>query len=59
MASKKQSGLKLEMWPISKLVHYARNPRKNDAQVERMVASIKEFGFRIPVVAKSDGSADA
>jgi len=48
--------LKVESWPISKFIHYARNPRKNDAQVDRMVASIKEFGFRIPVVAKSDGS---
>lgn len=48
--------MKVESWPISKFIHYARNPRKNDAQVDRMVASIKEFGFRIPVVAKSDGS---
>lgn len=47
---------KTEVWPIGRFIHYARNPRKNDAQVERMVASIKEFGFRIPVVAKSDGS---
>ena len=35
---------------------YARNPRKNDAVVDKMVACIKEFGFRIPIVAKSDGS---
>lgn len=35
---------------------YARNPRKNDAVVDEMVACIKEFGFRIPIVAKSDGS---
>ena len=47
---------KTEVWPIGRFIHYARNPRKNDAQVDRMVASIKEFGFRIPVVAKSDGS---
>lgn len=50
------SSLKVEMWPIEKLVPYARNPRKNDAQVGRMVSAIKEFGFRIPVVAKSDGT---
>ena len=48
--------LKVETWPIERLVEYARNPRKNDEQVERMKAAIKEFGFRIPVVAKSDGS---
>ena len=52
----KGPGLITETWPVSRFVHYARNPRKNDAQVDRMVASIKEFGFRIPVVAKSDGS---
>lgn len=48
--------LKVETWPIERLVEYARNPRKNDEQVERMKAAIKEFGFRIPVVAKSDGT---
>lgn len=48
--------LKVETWSIEKLIPYARNPRKNDEQVDRMVSAIKEFGFRIPVVAKSDGS---
>lgn len=48
--------LKIETWPIERLVEYARNPRKNDEQVERMKAAIKEFGFRIPLVAKSDGT---
>ncbi len=47
--------LKTESWPVERLVPYARNPRKNDEQVERMVAAIREFGFRIPIVAKSDG----
>lgn len=48
--------LTVEMWPVERLVPYARNPRKNDEQVEKMAASIREFGFRIPVVAKSDGN---
>jgi hypothetical protein len=43
------------VWPISRFVPYARNPRKNDAAVERMAASIREFGFKIPVLARSDG----
>src|ERR1700674_3357285 len=46
---------KIEIWPTEKLVFYARNPRKNDAAVDRMVASIKEFGLKIPVLARSDG----
>lgn len=48
--------LKMVERPISTLKGYDKNPRKNDAVVARMVESIKEFGFRIPVVAKSDGS---
>lgn len=48
--------LKIEQWPIGRLIPYARNPRKNDEVVEKMVSAIREFGFRIPVVAKSDGT---
>lgn len=44
-----------EMWPVDRLIEYARNPRKNDHVVDRIAAAIKEFGFRVPVVAKSDG----
>jgi DNA modification methylase len=46
---------RIEYWPIDKLVFYARNPRKNDAVVDRMCSSIREFGFKIPVLARSDG----
>jgi DNA modification methylase len=45
----------IQQWPIDKLVFYARNPRKNDAAVDRMCGSIREFGFKIPVLARSDG----
>ena len=38
------------------MVEYARNPRKNDHAVDRVAAAIREFGFRVPVVAKSDGT---
>src|SRR5271156_6154389 len=37
------------------MVFYARNPRKNDSVVDRMCSSIREFGFKIPVLARSDG----
>src|SRR5260370_8716154 len=46
---------RIEYWPIDKLVFYARNPRKNDAVVDRMCSSIREFGFKIPVLARSHG----
>lgn len=47
--------LTFETWPIERLIEYARNPRKNDHAVDKIAAAIKEFGFRVPVVAKSDG----
>jgi DNA modification methylase len=46
---------RIEIWSIQKLVFYAKNPRKNDAAVDRMVASIREYGFKIPVLALSSG----
>ncbi len=45
----------IETWKIERLVEYPRNPRKNDKAVDRMCASIREFGFKIPVLARSDG----
>jgi DNA modification methylase len=45
----------IPIWPIDKLVFYARNPRKNDAAVDRMCGSIREFGFKIPCLVLSDG----
>ena len=48
--------LSVTNWPAEKLVPYARNPRKNDAAVDRMAAAIREFGFRIPIIARSDGT---
>jgi DNA modification methylase len=47
--------LRLEHWPIGRLIPYARNPRRNDQAVEQMAGVIREFGFRIPVVARSTG----
>ena len=48
--------LKIEYWPIDRLVFYARNPRKHEHAVPKMASLIKEFGFKVPVVARSDGS---
>jgi DNA modification methylase len=45
----------IEMWLIERLREYPRNPRKNDAAVDRMCASIREFGFKIPCLVRSDG----
>src|ERR1022692_3656940 len=50
-----ESSMKIQLWPIDKLVFYIRNPRKNDAAVDRMCGSIREFGFKIPCLVRSDG----
>lgn len=34
---------------------YERNPRKNDKAIDRMEASIREYGFTVPVLALSSG----
>ena len=47
--------IKFEHWQTSRLLPYARNPRKNDHVVDQMAAAIAEFGFRIPIIAKSTG----
>src|ERR1035437_2808708 len=48
--------MEIQSWPTDKFVFYARNPRKNDAAVDRMCSSIREFGFKIPCLARSDGT---
>lgn len=37
------------------LTPYANNPRVNDGAVDAVAASIREFGFKVPIVIDSDG----
>lgn len=46
--------MNVEMIGVDKLIPYARNPRHNDAAVDAVAASIKEFGFRQPIVVDED-----
>jgi hypothetical protein len=41
--------VEIQTWNIERFIPYARNPSKNDAAVDRMCASIREFGFKCPV----------
>ena len=43
------SRLKIEYKDISELIPYINNPRINDGAVDK-VASIKEFGFKNPII---------
>lgn len=45
----------IEIRPIDSVIPYARNPRRNDAAVAKVAASLKEFGFRQPLVVDRDG----
>jgi len=47
--------VKVETWPLERLLPYDRNPRKNDHAVEQVARAIERFGFRVPIVARSSG----
>ena len=40
---------------IDELIPYENNPRFNDDAVEYVAKSIKEFGFKVPIVIDKDG----
>ena len=42
--------MKVEMRKLSEIREYEGNPRFNDEAVDAVAASIKEFGFRQPLV---------
>ncbi len=47
--------MKIEMRAMDQIRPYDANPRKNDAAVQAVARSIREFGFRQPVVVDGDG----
>jgi DNA modification methylase len=42
--------VKVELVPVGKVTPYVRNPRKNQASIANVAASVKEFGWRQPIV---------
>jgi DNA modification methylase len=46
--------MKVELRNISEIKPYENNPRLNDAAVDAVAKSIKEFGFRQPIVVDED-----
>jgi DNA modification methylase len=47
--------MKVTLQPIDTVKPYEKNPRINDDAVESVAASIREFGFRQPIVVDSEG----
>ncbi len=47
---------RIDLWPIDKLVLFARNPRTHsEAQIIQISASITEFGFNNPILVDPEG----
>ena len=46
--------LKIKNIAVADLIPYENNPRKNDAAVEYVANSIREFGFKVPVIVDQD-----
>ena len=42
--------MNVKQLPIKDITPYANNPRKNDRSLPKVKASIKEFGFKQPIV---------
>src|SRR5262249_52332289 len=47
--------MQVELRPIEKIRPYENNPRINDQAVDAVAASIREFGFRQPIVVDGQG----
>ncbi|MGE3809692.1 MAG: DNA modification methylase [Gemmataceae bacterium] len=47
--------MKIELWKLEDVKPYANNPRHNEEAVDAVAASIREFGFRQPIVVDTEG----
>ena len=47
--------MQIEQVAINDLIPYENNPRANDGAVEAVANSIREFGFRSPIILDKDG----
>ena len=46
--------MKIRSLAIDKVIPYGRNPRLNDLAVEKVAASISEFGWRQPIMVDAE-----
>lgn len=46
--------MKIEYKKIEDIIPYENNPRKNDNAVDYVANSIKEFGFKVPIIIDKD-----
>lgn len=50
----RMGNMEIKMVRLSEIVPYKNNPRKNAAAVEPVKQSIKEFGFKVPMILDRD-----
>lgn len=53
---KMEKKMKIEYKSIDELKPYENNPRNNEKAVKYVANSIKQFGFKVPLVIESDGT---
>ncbi len=42
--------MQVKMVPLADIIPYENNPRKNNDAVQYVKNSIKEFGFKVPII---------
>ena len=47
--------MKIELRPLANITPYEKNPRINDAAIDAVANSLREFGFRQPIVVDTEG----
>lgn len=53
--TERKTGMQITEKKITEIKPYEKNPRKNEGAVEYVANSIKEFGFKVPIVIDSNG----
>jgi DNA modification methylase len=55
VAAKKAETWKVEVWPLEKIIPYQNNPRDNEAAIDKVMASLRTFGWQQPIVVNKKG----
>jgi ParB-like chromosome segregation protein Spo0J len=51
----KEYSMDIQLKKLTEITPYENNPRKNDDAVKYVAESIKQFGFKVPIVIDKDG----
>ena len=48
--------MKIVMQSVDDLIPYENNPRNNEAAISKVAESIREFGFKVPIIVDKDNT---